>query len=51
MEATKIDRRSVSDAEFQPPAGYTGTSLGAMMQQSAQQMKALQQQKQGQSKP
>lgn len=51
MEATKIDRRSVSDAEFQPPAGYTGTSLGAMMQQSAQQMKALQQQKQGQGKP
>jgi Domain of unknown function (DUF4412) len=50
MEATKIERRPVSDAEFQPPAGYTGTSMGAMMEQSAQQMKALQQQ-QGQGKP
>jgi hypothetical protein len=48
MEATKIDRRSVSDAELQPPAGYTGTSMGAMIQQSAQQMKLLQQRQQGQ---
>jgi Domain of unknown function (DUF4412) len=50
LEATKIDRRPVSDTEFQPPAGYTGTSMAAMMMQSAQQMKALQQ-KQGEGKP
>lgn len=51
MEATKIERRSVSDAELQPPAGYTGTSMGAMIQQ-AQQMKMLQQgQKPAQGKP
>jgi hypothetical protein len=54
FEATKVERRPVSDAEFQPPAGYTGTSMGAMLQQSAQQMKALQEQRKqqtGQGKP
>jgi hypothetical protein len=51
LEATKIDRRPVSDSEFQPPAGYTGTSMGAMMMQSAQQMKALRQKQAEQGKP
>ncbi|HZE73791.1 MAG TPA: DUF4412 domain-containing protein [Gemmatimonadales bacterium] len=43
MEATKIEKRSVSDGEFKPPADYTGTSMGAMLQQSAQQMQGLKQ--------
>lgn len=57
MEATKIEKRSVSDAEFTPPADYTGTSMGAMLQQSAQQMQGLKQKMQdaqkgkGQTKP
>jgi hypothetical protein len=42
LEATKIERKSVSDDAFKPPAGYTGTSMGAMLQQSAQQMQKLQ---------
>jgi len=43
LEATKIEPKSVSDDAFKPPAGYTGTSMGAMLQQSAQQMQMLQQ--------
>jgi hypothetical protein len=42
MEATKIDRHSVSDDAFKPPAGYTGTSMGQMMMQAQQQMKLMQ---------
>ena len=42
LEATKIERKPVSDDAFKPPAGYTGTSMGAMLQQSAQQMQKLQ---------
>jgi uncharacterized protein DUF4412 len=56
MEATKIERQSVSDDAFKPPPGYTGQSMGQMLQQAHQQMqmmqekmKAKQQKGQGQS--
>jgi hypothetical protein len=42
MEATKIEKRSVSDDAFKPPAGYTGQSMGQMMMQAQQQMKMMQ---------
>ncbi len=42
IEATKIDKRSVSDDAFKPPAGYTGTSMGQMMMQAQEQMKMMQ---------
>ena len=42
MEATKIERKSVSDDAFKPPAGYTGTSMGQMMMQAQQQMQMMQ---------
>jgi hypothetical protein len=42
MEATKIERHSVSDDAFKPPAGYTGTSMGQMMMQAQEQMKMMQ---------
>jgi hypothetical protein len=42
MEATKIERHSVSDDAFKPPAGYTGTNMGQMMMQAQQQMKMMQ---------
>jgi uncharacterized protein DUF4412 len=51
MEATKIERKRISDDAFKPPAGYTGRSMGAMMQQSAQQLQLLQQKMKGARKP
>ena len=42
MEATKIEKRSISDDAFNPPAGYTGQSMGQMMMQAQQQMKMMQ---------
>jgi hypothetical protein len=54
MEATKIEKKSVSDDAFRPPAGYTGTTMGGMMQQATQQMQMMQQKMQnqkGETKP
>lgn len=52
MVATKIERKSVSDDAFKPPAGYTGQSMGQMMQHAAQQMQMMKEQMQkSQSKP
>jgi hypothetical protein len=39
LEATKIDRRHVSDDEFKAPAGYTEVKMGQMMQQGMQKTK------------
>jgi hypothetical protein len=43
MEATKIEKKSVSDDAFKPPAGYTGQSMGQMMMQAQQQMQMMKQ--------
>jgi uncharacterized coiled-coil protein SlyX len=58
MEATKIEKKSVGDDAFKPPAGYTGQSMGQMMQGARQQMemmrekmKQAQQQKEKSSNP
>jgi len=58
MEATKIERKSISDDAFKPPAGYTGQSMSQMMQGAQQQMemmrekmKQAQQQKEKSSNP
>ncbi|HYL28477.1 MAG TPA: DUF4412 domain-containing protein [Gemmatimonadales bacterium] len=52
MEATKIEKKSVSDDAFKPPAGYTGQSMGQMMQQAAQQMQMMKERMQkSQGKP
>ncbi len=52
MVATKIDRKSVSDDAFKPPAGYTGQSMGEMMQHAAQQMQMMKERMQkSQGKP
>ena len=56
MEATKIEKQSVSDDAFKPPAGYTGQSMSQMMQGARQQMemmrmKQAQQQKEKSSNP
>ena len=41
MEATKIEKKSVDDDAFKPPAGYTGQSMGQMMQGARQQMEMM----------
>jgi len=41
MEATKIEKQSVSDDAFKPPAGYTGQSMSQMMQGARQQMEMM----------
>lgn len=52
MEATKIERKSIGDDAFKPPAGYTGQSMGQMMQQAAQQMQMMKERMQkAQGKP
>lgn len=52
MEATKIEKKSVSDDAFKPPAGYTGQSMGEMMQHAAQQMQMMKERMQkSQGKP
>jgi uncharacterized coiled-coil protein SlyX len=42
MEATKIERKSITDDAFKPPAGYTGQSMSQMMQGARQQMQMMQ---------
>ena len=52
MVATKIEKKSVSDDAFKPPAGYTGQSMGEMMQHAAQQMQMMKERMQkSQGKP
>lgn len=52
MVATKIEKKSVGDDAFKPPAGYTGQSMGQMMQQAAQQMQMMKERMQkSQGKP
>jgi hypothetical protein len=52
MEAVKIEPKSVSDDAFKPPAGYTGQSMGQMMQQAAQRMQMMKERMQkSQGKP
>jgi hypothetical protein len=41
MEATKIEKKSVGEDAFKPPAGYTGQSMGQMMQGARQQMEMM----------
>jgi hypothetical protein len=41
MVATKIEKKSVSDDAFKPPAGYTGQSMSQMMQGAAAQMQMM----------
>jgi outer membrane lipoprotein-sorting protein len=41
MEATKIEKQSVSEDAFKPPAGYTGQSMSQMMQGASQQMEMM----------
>jgi hypothetical protein len=42
MEATKIERKVVSDDAFRPPAGYTEVKMGDMMKQAQGAMKQMQ---------
>jgi hypothetical protein len=42
MEATKIERKLVSDDAFKPPAGYTEVKMGDMMRQAQNAMKQMQ---------
>jgi hypothetical protein len=52
MVATKIEPKRVSDDAFKPPAGYTGQSMGQMMQHAAQQMQMMKERMQkSQGKP
>jgi hypothetical protein len=52
MVATKIEKKPVSDDAFKPPAGYTGQSMGQMMQHAAQQMQMMKERMQkSQTKP
>jgi hypothetical protein len=52
MEAVKIDPKSVSDTTFKPPAGYTGQSMGQMMQMQMQRMQMMKERMQkSQNKP
>jgi Domain of unknown function (DUF4412) len=52
MEAVKIDPKSVSDTTFKPPAGYTGQSMGQMMQMQMQRMQMMKERMQkAQNKP
>ncbi len=38
IEAIKIEKKSVSPSEFQPPAGYAVTDMGDMMRKAQEQM-------------
>ena len=52
MEATKIEKKSVGDDAFKPPAGYTGQSMGQMMQGAAQRLQMMKEKMQkSQGKP
>jgi outer membrane lipoprotein-sorting protein len=52
MVATKIEKKSVGDDAFKPPAGYTGQSMSQMMQHAAQQMQMMKERMQkSQGKP
>jgi hypothetical protein len=44
LEATKIERKSVGDDAFAPPAGYTEVRMGDVMQQARKAMKQAQEQ-------
>jgi hypothetical protein len=42
LEATKIERKAVSDDAFKPPVGYTEIKMGDMMKQAQNAMKQMQ---------
>jgi len=50
MEATKIEKQSVSEDAFKPPAGYTGQSMSQMMQGARQQMEMMREKMKAQQK-
>jgi hypothetical protein len=45
VEATKVDRKPVSDASFEPPPGYKVVNMGEMLQEQMKMMQQMQQQK------